>query len=58
MTENRIDRYRTLIGDDFVEYDKEAWFKEAIDGEKASSNAFTHGRKITMLATGFNFRSR
>jgi hypothetical protein len=31
LSKNRIDRYKALIGDDFVEYDKEAWFKEAID---------------------------
>ena len=31
MIENRIKRYKALIGDNFVEYDKEAWFKEATD---------------------------
>jgi hypothetical protein len=29
--EDRIDRYKTLIGSDFIEYDKKQWFKEAID---------------------------
>ena len=31
LSKNRIDRYKTLIGDDFIEYNKEAWFKEAVD---------------------------
>ncbi len=31
MIEDRIKRYKTLIGDQFVEYDREAWFKEAVD---------------------------
>lgn len=31
LSENRTGRYRRLIGANFVEYDKEAWFKEAID---------------------------
>ena len=33
LSENRIDRYRALIGDDFIDYDKEAWFKKAINRE-------------------------
>lgn len=28
--ENRINSYKTIIGDSFKEYNKEAWFKEAI----------------------------
>jgi hypothetical protein len=31
LAENRISRYKALIGISFVEYDKEAWFKEAVD---------------------------
>jgi hypothetical protein len=31
IEEHRIDRYKALIGSDFVEYDKEQWFKEAVD---------------------------
>jgi len=34
LIENRIDRYKALIGNSFVEYDKEAWFKEATDRKK------------------------
>ncbi|MCX5806157.1 MAG: hypothetical protein NT010_08860 [Proteobacteria bacterium] len=29
--EDRIDRYKALIGNNFIEYDKKQWFKEAID---------------------------
>jgi hypothetical protein len=31
LAEKRTDRYKALIGDRFIKYDKEAWFKEAID---------------------------
>ncbi len=58
MIEDRVERYKALIGDQFVEYDREAWFKEAIDGTTGFSNEFTHGREITRRATGFNFRRR
>ena len=29
--EDRIERYRALCGTDFIEYDKELWFEEAVD---------------------------
>jgi len=29
--EDRIERYKVLCGADFIEYDKELWFKEAVD---------------------------
>jgi hypothetical protein len=29
--EDRIDRYKSLIDNDFIEYDKKQWFKEAVD---------------------------
>ncbi len=28
---DRIDRYKELIGSDLIEYDKKSWFKEAVD---------------------------
>jgi hypothetical protein len=31
LTEDRIGRYKALIGDHFMEYDSEAWFKEVAD---------------------------
>jgi len=31
LSENRIGRYRALIGVNFVEYDKDSWFKEIVD---------------------------
>jgi len=31
LIENRVKRYKALIGDNFVEYDKEAWFKGVTD---------------------------
>ncbi|MBM4276623.1 MAG: hypothetical protein FJ130_01920 [Deltaproteobacteria bacterium] len=31
LTADRIGRYKALIGTHFIEYDQEAWFKEAID---------------------------
>jgi hypothetical protein len=33
LSGNRIGRYRALIGANFVEYDKDSWFKEAINRE-------------------------
>jgi len=29
--EDRIDRYKVLIGNNFIEYEKKQWFKEAVD---------------------------
>ncbi|WP_333653375.1 hypothetical protein [Dissulfurispira sp.] len=26
----RIDRYKTIIGEGFIDYDADAWFKEAV----------------------------